>query len=233
MAFVLQNWAQVNASTNNAASDVWSYINLQDTALTMLTAGYFNQQAAILAVGDAILATGSDLTKLLRVTAVSNSNAQTYSVTVASDFVNDAPNAGLEVLVEGTVTSDQMLSFATLPIEIIPAPGDGVAAVPVDLVLEYKFNTTPYTITGTPSITLAWYDASGPTVTPACLNIAATGFVDQTVDTLSFSLGYSSTPFPSSQVTNIPVIIAMGGGTDLTDGDGTLDYKLVYRLFTL
>lgn len=230
MAFILGQWGQINVSTNTGAPSIYNYINLSDTSIQMLTAGYFNSMAATLNVGDSILAVASDLTKLLRVSAVSDTNAQTYSVTVVSDFVSDV-DAGLELLAEGTISAADVMTLATLPYQIVAAPGDGVMAIPVDLVLEYNFVTTPYTITGTPAFTVLWYDAVIPQITPAILTLDATGFVDQSVSMASFSQGYASTPVPLTSTLNLPLLIALDDGVDLTDGDGTLTYRLVYRLF--
>lgn len=230
MAFILGQWGQINVSTNTGAPNIFNYINLSDTSTQMLSAGYFNQQAGILNVGDSILSVASDLTKLLRVTAVSHTNAQTYSVTVLSDFANDI-SGGLEILTEGTLEASDVLTLATVPFLLVDSPGDGVTAVPVDLALTYNFGTTPYTISGTPSVECGWLDVVTPSENSALLPIDAIGFLDQTVDTLALTQGYATTPLPLAAIENIPVYLALSDGVDLTDGDGTITYRLVYRLF--
>lgn len=229
MAFNIGFWGQVNVSTNTGAPSIYNYINLSDTSTQMLTAGYFNSMAATLSVGDSILAVASDLTKLLRVTAVSNTNAQTYSVSVLSDFATDI-DGGIEIFVEGTATAADILSMASIPFEIVAAPGEGIYVVPVDIALQYNYGTTPYTITDAPFFTVIWFDGTEGT-SATILPIAAIDFIDQTESITAFSQGYATTPVPLSSMLNCSLVLGLAGDVDLTDGDGTITYRLVYRLF--
>jgi hypothetical protein len=126
-----------------------------------------------------------------------------------------------------SLSSINLLALHVTPINLIPAPGAGLALYPLFVSLEYKFATTPYTLHGD-SLKIDY----GSTPTAFIQTFAEAGFFDQGSSQLKF-FNAVTTNGSLSAVTNQPFTIYGAGGTDMTAGDGTAVVYIYYALVTL
>lgn len=126
-----------------------------------------------------------------------------------------------------TLTSAQLKALNGTPITLVAAPGVGFVIYPIQIVLEYKFVTTAYTINGA-TLLLDYNHANGvfKQVPPE------TGFFDQGSSQISFLEGVIAKG-GLTLVNNLAFTISGVGGTDMTLGDGTAVVYIYYVLITL
>ena len=115
-----------------------------------------------------------------------------------------------------TITSGQMLSIGSTPIEILPAPGAS-KYYDFKVYFEYIFNTTPYTVTGQ----LQLIDNTTKRVT----NLFDIN--GQLTDRVLVSDINSQNQFLSI---NSNLELTTSNGSDPTLGDGTLKIKIFYNI---
>lgn len=115
-----------------------------------------------------------------------------------------------------TITSVQMLSIGSTPIEILPAPGAS-KYYDFKVYFEYIFNTTPYTVTGQ----LQLIDNTTKRVT----NLFDIN--GQLTDRALVSDINSQNQFLSI---NSNLELTTSNGSDPTLGDGTLKIKIFYNI---
>jgi hypothetical protein len=125
------------------------------------------------------------------------------------------------------LTSAQLLALHGTPITLVPAPGAGIVVYPTQIVLEYKFVTTAYTINGDSMI--LDYNNAGSALKQT---FAETGFFDQTASQIGFLDGVVARA-ALTVAANQPFTIGASGGSNMTLGDGTLVVYIYYALITL
>jgi hypothetical protein len=137
--------------------------------------------------------------------------------------------AGLTPIIfaSAILSSLNLLALHVTPINLIPTPGAGFAIYPLFVSLEYKFNTTPYTIHGD-SIKLDY----GSTPTAFIQTFSETGFFDQGASQVKF-FNANVANGALTAVANQPFTIYGAGGTDMTAGDGTAVVYIYYALIAL
>ena len=136
-----------------------------------------------------------------------------------------------------TLTSAQILAGTI--INVVSAPGVGNYVVPLFAIFNYKFKTTPYTVTSE-TIDIfcnghSWAQAD------------TTNFIDQIEDeiTTSFSnalttpmppvatslISGGNAPIDAASLDNHPISVHVTGGT-VTAGDGSVDVLVWYQIVT-
>jgi hypothetical protein len=140
----------------------------------------------------------------------------------------DIDTAGSSILpVTFTVTSAQLKALFTTPVQLLPAPGSGLAYEVIALTSHYRYGTTAYTVGSFGGVRLIFN--GGSTGNYYWFVCAATGFVDQTSDQFQQGFANSSGQAAAIQV-NQPLLLA-GDTANPTLGDGTLtltvDYKII------
>src|SRR5690606_2112334 len=101
------------------------------------------------------------------------------TVTATKDYVDT-----ISIIETITIPSADVLTMATSPVELIPAPGPGkyIEFISAQLILDY--NSIAYTESGD-NMAIRYTDGSGVIVSQ---DIESTGFIDQTADTITNAL---------------------------------------------
>ena len=115
----------------------------------------------------------------------------TYSSTVAISSADFLYNGGL------------------IQLEIAPAPGTGLALVPLAVVMRYNFNTTPYNQSGGGASIGLDYGTTGGTTDIRPFSSDPVLNQTQSTDGVSTMLGFSENQ--SVDLTNLPLVVNVGG----------------------
>ena len=132
-----------------------------------------------------------------------------------------------------TLTPTQVKNLLALPVEIVPAPGDGFMLFPVFAqITAHLTGYTPYIISGGGDIILQW--GSNDILNG---NMAADiNTLSQTDNTLGFiycSPTQLINNFAISQFNNQPLILAQNGTTEITTGDAPVDVVVHYLVIPI
>jgi hypothetical protein len=134
------------------------------------------------------------------------------------------------------LSSVQLLSLGTSPVELLPAPGVDKYYDIDKIVVEFKHGTTPYTLNG---VTLLSFQESGGSKYPTPnSNGDNKGFDayylsdDSEGDKISCSLSMSSSFIPVNKNMVIRSEDNIGNTIDMSDGDGTMRITIYYKVLT-
>lgn len=139
------------------------------------------------------------------------------------------------------LTSAQLLALNTTAVQPVSAPvttglGNlvpprGFLYVPTTLMLEYLYNTTAYTISGTSPVFQVEYTGKST----ALITMSPTGLVDQTANTAAQNSAAVTGPVTAlSNSANLGLELKLGGTTpQLTVGNGTVNLYLLYNVYAL
>jgi|GEM_PF-5647778 hypothetical protein len=127
-----------------------------------------------------------------------------------------------------TLSSPQLLALNATPVTVLAALGANVVIVPLRVVYEYKFGTTPYVNSGAQAFELII--GTGPTVVST--TTSAIGLVDQAVNTTAMGAAASSTGAANTALANTPLKVTNTVG-NFTAGDGTVVVTVWYQTITL
>jgi hypothetical protein len=125
-----------------------------------------------------------------------------------------------------TLSSAQLLSLHSSPVQLVPPPGAGNIIKPVSITLQYKAGSAPYNASdgnfaiGTPSLPGATHGPGG-------------GFIDQTSDQVAYVGGFGGAFGSRSNFENQPIIVQQNGSTDWTAGDGSVVVNISYTVVAL
>lgn len=146
------------------------------------------------------------------------------------DYLNDNSSSlgYTEKIVD--ISSVQILTLGSVPVELLPAPGENKYYNIDKIVLEFTYGTVPYS------------DPDNP------LRIAGNGldvYVDKEVILaeqnvvsvskdvlLKLQSGVDGYVYRKVIKTNESISIFINGGVDVADGDGTLRVKIYYKVLT-
>ncbi|PYV58468.1 MAG: hypothetical protein DMG96_16585 [Acidobacteria bacterium] len=125
-----------------------------------------------------------------------------------------------------TLSSAQLLSLHSSPVQLIPPPGAGNIIKPVSITLQYKAGSAPYNASdgnfaiGTPSLPGATHGPGG-------------GFIDQTSDQVAYVGAFGGASGSRGNFENQPIIVQQNGSTDWTAGDGSVVVNISYTIVAL
>lgn len=130
------------------------------------------------------------------------------------------------------LSSVNLLALQTTAINIVAAPAAGFVLVPGKMFLDYKFNTTAYTIANADNAVRLQFTGKTTSVASALM----TGLVDQSADTVGWAS--SVTPITAIASANaahlgLELKLAIGTTPALTLGDGTVNVVLEYQIVPL
>lgn len=156
-----------------------------------------------------------DDTGLLSVLGSFNSNAGT-SATFRRKLVN--------------ITAAQLKAIRATPIQILPAPGAGLANMVTMIAYYYRFLTTAFTINAGK---LRLFQGAVANNIPIHADIA-TGFIDQVVnETILNPPQIIQGPAIDANLVNQAINLANDGAAEFTLGLGSVDVVVVYGIHTL
>jgi hypothetical protein len=126
-----------------------------------------------------------------------------------------------------TLTSAQILSLYTLPVQVVPAPGAGQIINPIAFTLQYKFGTVAYTvppqgiqfISGTPS-----HDEY--------VGVSTANLLDAPSSRVTTATASGQVGGDPAVYANQPLLVALSN-SDPTGGDGTLTITVTYTVVAL
>jgi hypothetical protein len=135
-----------------------------------------------------------------------------------------------------TLTTAQCLALKAVPVQILPANGIGSFFAPTQIIYQYKFATTPYTVNAATDQYLCVYTGTQPTVANVrngFANILANGFMDQGASQIYVAPGIARGA--QSVYENQPLMVGLPSdcSAELLAGDGTLTITAEYALVTL
>lgn len=130
-----------------------------------------------------------------------------------------------------TLSAAQLKALQTTAVQLASAPGVGFTLVPFELILQFKFVTTAYTIGNADNAFQIEY--TGKTTNIVKTN--ATGLVDQaSSDFIMVSPAVAGTVFTQANSSNLGLEIKLVGTTPaLTLGDGLVNVSLDYCVLPL
>ena len=125
-----------------------------------------------------------------------------------------------------TITSAQILSLHTSPVQVVPAPGAGQILNPIAFTVQYKFATTPYVIPaqGIQFISGASHDEY------AGVNTA--NLLDAPSSRVATATAGGQVGGDPAVYANQPLLVALSN-SDPTGGDGTLTITVTYTAVAL
>jgi hypothetical protein len=168
------------------------------------------------------------------VNAAANKAGQIYFDTDTNSYFLGAPSGKNPVVtgdctciktVKVSLSSAQILDSNTTPIELIAAPGAGLAIIPISVVVKYTYITAAYATNTSPSI---FFDT---------LDIEDNNFIDlgsmltQTANKSAIKIVQSANG-ENSVIANKALMWAIETGNP-TAGDGTIDLYITYQVITL
>ncbi len=127
-----------------------------------------------------------------------------------------------------TLTATQLQHLKTAPVELVPAPGAGKVILDVSQQFQYKFGTTPYTVSadGKFSVYISSANSAG-------FYLNAAGFLDQSTSQLASGANSGTSSTSQSSGENSPLMIRNVGSQEFADGDGTVAITVYYAVVTL
>ncbi len=135
-----------------------------------------------------------------------------------------------------TIATAAVKTLKATPIQLLAAPGVGSMYVPLSVIYQYKFATTPYTIDGAFDQYLCVYDGAQPTVglvRNSFASILADGFMDQVVSQVYVAPGLARGAQTVYDNGALSIGLPSDCPSELTVGDGSLTITAEYAVVTL
>jgi hypothetical protein len=135
------------------------------------------------------------------------------------------------------LTSAQLLNLQNVAVQLVSAPGlvdkgfgSALALFPTNMVLQYRFGGTAYTVAATSAFQIEY---SGQTTN--LISAAATGLVDQAVnEVVNIGVPAVSGNLAQTVVANLGLEVKLAGTTpSLTLGNGTVALFLQFDIMVL
>lgn len=217
MALDITKFTQLSEGYS-ARPKIWCYGTSTDNIATIMASGYFNNLGTdgdeLLNVNDLIIVSASDLSVTLIVTAA--------GATVTTSLYN----AGLEGYAEVTISSAEILALRATPKTLVAAPGTGLFLEFLSAQLILDYNSVAYT-ESTDNMAVRYTNGSGVIVSQA---IEATGFIDQTADTITNALPKVDAIVTVAGAANQALVLHNTGDGEYAAGNSTLTAKISYKV---
>lgn len=155
-------------------------------------------------------------------------NTTTSSVNVRQSGVF-TPTASNVLIATGTVNAAQIKAMFAVPFQLIPAPGAGLAILPIGGSVEYVHNTTVFNNGG--NITISYpsqADRAFADVPSGILAIPVTRIIS-----LDPAVSNAGGPAQVSNIANLGIVISNIGGNFGPAGDGSIRWYIVYSIITV
>lgn len=140
-----------------------------------------------------------------------------YGIKPDGSTLGAAANIFPVKVVSGTITSAQLLNIGDTPVVLVPAPGAGKANVLVHFATRANLNITPYD-----SYINLFYDDGGSYIARYFAETQYNGTRWQS------PIGYYFYENASYDMENKNIIATTLNASNLTSGDGTVDYIIYY-----
>src|SRR5690349_7998744 len=126
-----------------------------------------------------------------------------------------------------TLTSAQILGLYTTPVQVVPAPGTGQLLNPLSFTLQYKFGSTPYTVSpqGIQFI-------SGAPGRDEYGSVTTSNLLDAPSSRVATASANGQAGGDPATYANQPLMVDLST-SDPTGGDGTLTITVTYTVVTL
>lgn len=133
--------------------------------------------------------------------------------------------------VKVVLSTAQLLALQTTAVALLPAPGAGLMLVPLSQTMQYKFNTTAYTLGNADNKLTTEYTGK----TTALIAIAAAGLIDQTASqTISNAPAVAKAAITQANSANLGLEVKATGTTPaFTLGDGSVTVTTQYATVVL
>ena len=158
----------------------------------------------------------------------------TDNATIIGDGSSAHPLKGgalLKVLTR-RISSAEILSMSAgaAAVELVPAPGSGLAIFPVRINLNYEFVTTKYTIGGGGGANMAigWGLTAAEVKVALAFLAFDSPFLDQTADFFQIADPNTALTQPMTRFEDIPIRMECDDALSL--GDGTMVANILYAL---
>lgn len=154
-------------------------------------------------------------------------NGATGAVFLTTDDIEEGNNNQFIYTKRFQLSSAQVLDLHNTPIQVIDAPGAGKMVTIVDVFGRIQPGATPYTLNSFPNVSLYYQDQP-------IENGYKTNF-DFLANTTEFVQAMSPGCFGNcaSDMNNKPLFIGMEPGGSVTDGDGSVDVYVSYKILDL
>jgi len=125
-----------------------------------------------------------------------------------------------------TVTAAQLAALAASPVELIPAPDSGKMLIPLVAILEYEFNSAPFSVPGGAVLNIGYSLGSGN----APFAVQASGLLNQLQDKIFEAYPQSPAVQLASAFDGVNVVLS---GPNFASGDGSLIVTVIYTAIAL
>lgn len=211
MAFDIDNF---NNWTSGAANGprYWAYESTSDTLATCLADDYFVTVGQSLDANDLIYIVASDGEGTFKV-----ASASATAVTLGSS------EGAAHVTV--TIPTASVLTLATTPYELVPAPGAGKILYFEGAHFQLDYNSIAYTEAGD-NLVVKYTNAAGVAVSTV---VECTGFIDQTADTSTRALAVLDAIVANSANENAALVLD-NNNANFAAGNSALVVDVYYRV---
>jgi hypothetical protein len=126
-----------------------------------------------------------------------------------------------------SISSSEILALRATPKTLVSAPGSGLVVELVGGVLILDATATAY-VESAANLAVRYNNTTGVIVSET---IEATGFIDQTTDTMTSIIPKADAIVAKAGCENVPLVLHNTGAGEYTTGTGVLRLKLAYRVW--
>lgn len=188
------------------------------TSASVVTANGFSGSVATSTTTPAITISQTSIGSAVTATTQTAGDNSTKIATTA--YVD---NAGI-YYTQVSLTSAQILTMNSVPVQLVAAPGSGMVIVPIAIIMDYTYGTATYGSGGAVQV-YETSDKSGPISVTAAINNNSASKIQMFGVTGTAGGGWMSLS------DNQPLMVWMASANPIT-GDGTAKFNIYYRIMT-